>query len=475
MFITQRIRDPVHDLIPFEATEFDSALWGVMQTRPFQRLRRVKQLGFSEFVYPGATHSRFAHSIGAFHIARRLMQIVERHQGLQEFRTSRAERALAAALVHDLGHGPFSHAFEDVAKRLKLKLARKHEIVSDLLIRSGEVAEALNALGSGFANDVADVIKKGPVDMYSAVVSSQFDADRLDYVQRDRLMSGTQHAQIDFVWLTANLEVGEIPTGVDEASAGSVETFVIGPKAIYAAEAYVLGLFQLYPTLYFHKATRGAEKLFSELFFRTVTLCRDASVKKTGLPVRHPIVSFARDPEKIDHILALDDTLFWGSLDMLADSTDIVISGLAKRLRDRKFYKAIDVRKRVRERLSSRYEDRVDDDRSEELEMLVDRVCADVGAKIARVRRRGDALPTILWDEAEREPYKTLEESKGPLNQITVKTQEGKLVDLRRLSSAVRSVRTFHLNRAYVPDEKGESATLVERLIKEGTRNVTHQ
>ncbi len=159
MFVTQRIRDPVHDLIPFDATEFDSALWGVLQTGPFQRLRRIRQLGFSEFVYPGATHSRFAHSVGTFHIARRLMQIVERHLGDTDFRSSRAERALAAALVHDLGHGPFCHAFEEVAKRLRLKLARKHETVSDGLIRNGEVAEALNALGSGFANDVAEVIR----------------------------------------------------------------------------------------------------------------------------------------------------------------------------------------------------------------------------------------------------------------------------------------------------------------------------
>ncbi len=316
--------------------------------------------------------------------------------------------------------------------------------------------------------------KKGPVDMYSAVVSSQFDADRLDYVQRDRLMSGTQHAQIDFVWLTANLEVGEIATGVDETATGSVETFVIGPKAIYAAEAYVLGLFQLYPTLYFHKATRGAEKLFSELIFRVATLSRDSSVRRTGLPVRHPIVSFARDPEDIDRILALDDTVFWGALDMLADSTDGVVVELATRLRDRKLFKAIDVRKRVREQLAPSGEPEMNDG-STELDLLVDRVCADVGTRIARVRPRPDGLPKVLWDEAEREPYRTLEESKGPLNQITVKTQEGQLVDLRRLSPAVRSVRTFHLSRAYVPDGKGESANLVERLIKEGIRNVTHE
>jgi HD superfamily phosphohydrolase len=84
-------------------------------------------------------------------------------------------------------------------------------------------------------------------------------------MQRDRLMTGTQHAEIDFVWLMANLEVGKIRRGVDEQAVGTVETFVLGPKAVYAAESYVLGLFQLYPTVYLHKTTRGAEKSWSRL------------------------------------------------------------------------------------------------------------------------------------------------------------------------------------------------------------------
>jgi uncharacterized protein len=142
--------------------------------------------------------------------------------------------------------------------------------------------------GSGFANDVADNIKKGGQDLYGAVVSSQFDADRLDYVQRDRLMTGTQHGAIDYEWLVANIEIGMVQAGVDEAQLKPIETFVLGPKAVYAAESYVLGLFQMYPTVYFHKATRGAEKLFGELLLRTLSLIQDSSLKRTGLPSTHP-------------------------------------------------------------------------------------------------------------------------------------------------------------------------------------------
>ena len=123
----QRIRDPLHDLIEFEmSNELECMLWDVLQTRPFQRLRRVKQLGFCDLVYPGASHSRFAHSVGVFHTARQLMEIVRKHSS----QDSKEQRALAAALVHDLGHGPFSHSFEEVGRRLQLKLA-DHEKMSN--------------------------------------------------------------------------------------------------------------------------------------------------------------------------------------------------------------------------------------------------------------------------------------------------------------------------------------------------------
>jgi uncharacterized protein len=106
----QRIRDPIHNLIEFDTDQFEQTMWRVVQTRPFQRLRRVKQLGFSEYVFPGATHTRFAHSVGVFHVARQLMNVIEP----EAKRTHQAHVALAAALVHDLVHGMFSHAFEDV-------------------------------------------------------------------------------------------------------------------------------------------------------------------------------------------------------------------------------------------------------------------------------------------------------------------------------------------------------------------------
>lgn len=122
----QRIRDPVHNLIEFGTDQFEHTLWQVIQTPPFQRLRRIRQLGFSEFVFPGATHTRFAHSLGVFHIARALMRIIQRHieTSGRQYGSHQACVPVAAALLHDVGHGMFSHAFEAIGKEFGLVIGR---------------------------------------------------------------------------------------------------------------------------------------------------------------------------------------------------------------------------------------------------------------------------------------------------------------------------------------------------------------
>lgn len=468
----QRIRDPLHDIIDFSATEFENVLWNVINTRPFQRLRRIRQLGFSDLTFPGATHSRLAHSVGVFHTARMLMKIIETHLLKEDhYRKTKAQVALAAALVHDIGHGPFSHSFEDVGKRLELKMA-DHERVSDLLICDGEIAEAFHPLGSGFAQDVANIINgKGEKHIYGSVVSSQFDADRLDYMRRDRLMTGTQHGAIDFTWLLANLEVGTVPFVEDERKVGDIETFVLGPKAIHAAESYVLGLFQLYPTVYLHKTTRGAEKIFTELLVRTIELAWRGSVARTGLPEHHPIAKFAMDPENIERILCLDDAVVWGALHLLAEAEDVAISNLATRLRDRKLFKAIN----IRDRLILHIQDTWFDGKVSDLlaSGVVDRACVSIESKIQEwLSEHSDGVPRILIDKGERSPYKDFQESKGPLNQIHIRTREGKLIDIKARSEIVASIETFKYFRVYVSGEDDESRKFVHDQIESEARNV---
>ncbi|MFX3680081.1 MAG: HD domain-containing protein [Hyphomicrobiales bacterium] len=297
----QRIRDPLHDLIEFDTTEFEQGLWKVLDTAEFQRLRRIRQLGFSELVYPGATHTRFLHSVGVFHTARTLLGVAAKALG-PDYDPERAKVALAAALVHDVGHGPFSHAFEtatkQLAKRRGSKSATRHEIWTGEIIRGdtalGGSIEAL--LGEDGRKDVASLLlQETPTDIYSAIVSSQLDADRLDYIRRDRLMTGAQHGGFDFPWLLANLEVDEVTFATDDEEFASAQMLILGSKSFQAAEAFVLGLFHLYFAVYFHKATRSAEKMLTALLVRIGALCDNGMQERTGLEPTHPLVAFVND------------------------------------------------------------------------------------------------------------------------------------------------------------------------------------
>jgi len=466
----KRIRDPLHNLIVFNTDgdgdgdgELDRALWKVMCSQPFQRLRRVKQLGFSEIVYPGASHSRFAHSLGVMETARRLTAIIQ--EGAGERSRTKEKIAIIAALVHDVGHGPFSHAFEEVGRRLVLPFA-SHEKMSDAIIRNGEIAEILGEeLGSGCADDVADMIKgDGRKTLHNAVVSSQFDADRLDYMQRDRLMTGCGRSAVDFPWLLENLLIEEVETGIDDESTGRVPTFVIGPKAIHAAEAYVLDLFQLYPTVYFHKTTRGAEKIFVELLARLVEEVQNSGVKNTGLPARHPLAQLAKRPHNLELILQLDDTIIWGALPQLRDSNDPLICSFAERLQYRKLYKCVDIRTRVHHAINP------ENKNDQCLVDQVDRCCESILERLEGIEKDGEtsgSLPKILTDSTIRSAYRQKSGSQGPIGQINIKTEEGALLDLRQRSEVVASIGDFKVTRAYFDRECGTSKKIIDDSIRQ--------
>jgi HD superfamily phosphohydrolase len=149
-----RVRDPIHDLITFDPhDDRDRLAWRLINTREFQRLRRIRQLGFSELVFPGATHTRFSHCLGAFSIARKLLEIIRKKLGTS-YNERKAYVAAIAALVHDLGHGPFSHVFEGVQK--DLGESRSHEDwTREIIEADSEIHKLLNEHDSTLASEVA--------------------------------------------------------------------------------------------------------------------------------------------------------------------------------------------------------------------------------------------------------------------------------------------------------------------------------
>ncbi len=463
---SQRVRDPVHNLIEFDGGDFEQTCWKVLQTRPMQRLRRVKQLGFSEYTYPGASHTRLSHSIGVFHTARLLAEVVRKSLGNDHYRQSDAQIAIAAALVHDVGHGPFSHAFEDALK--KLKKGRKHELRTRQIMQTDEMQEAFEDYPE-LPEQIADLIEaEFPTNIYASIVSSQMDADRLDYMRRDRMMSGTQQSGIDFDWLLSNLEVQKVPVGQDGKFVRKAYTFVINEKAVVAAEGYIFSLLYLYKNVYFHKTTRGLEKIFTALVFRIAELVQEGSEEKAGLHSTHPLVRFLRDVEDIENFLALDDTVVLGSLNSMSLAPDGAVAELAIRLRDRKIYKCIDVTNRMMRSFGLPKEDDDADAqaaRGAEAARRVARV-AEMVAERGLLTQMADNVPLFLEDTAPRSPYKRVDSSRL-FSRIHVAAGKD-LHDLAEMSPAVNSLSDYKAYRLYGRDRA--EVREIERIIEEASQ-----
>ena len=354
-FRTQRVRDPVHGLIVFRADDrLDQLAWALLDTPEFQRLRRIKQLGVSDFVFPSATHTRFAHCIGVFHTARTLVGIIKREIpaiGLEPD-PRREEVAVIAALLHDLGHGPFSHTFEGVQK--SRGVSKRHERWTAEIIRNqiGRIRPLLDAYwpAGGFCDAVADLLEaEDPIDIYHAVVSSAFDADRLDYLRLDRLMTGTGAGAIDFDWLMEQVRVCPIQIEAPDADGGEdralVPTFCLDPKALPAAEQFLLARYTLHEQVYFHKTTRCVEQMIAKLLRRVARhAAKQGTVRQTGLAATHPLICFfARDGATLENYLALDDIVVADAIRRLSSAPDPGLAALARRLRDRDLYKTLDL------------------------------------------------------------------------------------------------------------------------------------
>lgn len=345
----RRIRDVVHGLIVFDNNDAtDMLAWKLIDTKEFQRLRRIRQLGVSDFTFPGAVHTRFSHSIGVFHTARILVGIVKRERD-GKVDEDKADVAKIAALLHDLGHGPFSHTFEGVQDARGVR--RRHEQWTASIIRNpdGLIYPILESHRTGFTEEVATLLEKeDPEDIYHAIVSSSFDADRLDYLRRDRLMTGTGAGAVDFDWLIDNVRVAEIELDTpneDEGEPRKVPTFCLTAKALPAAEQFLLARYTLHEQIYFHKTTRCVEKMIGRLL-KSVADCSGTkkAISDTGLGNDHPLVKFFRkEGETVNNYLALDDALILGALDQMSRARDPVISDIALRLKERRLYKTLDI------------------------------------------------------------------------------------------------------------------------------------
>lgn len=331
------LRDPVHGLVSFETPE-ERIVPLLLATAEVQRLRRIKQLGLTSLAYPGADHTRFSHAIGTAHVMSRL---ISRLRNLEddlpaEHRLTSAHvvEALAAAMLHDVGHGPFSHLFED-----SMPDAPRHETWSSRIVLGPEteVHQVLAGWDPALPARVEALIHgRHELTYLARAVSGTFDVDRCDYLLRDAHFTGVSYGAFDLDWLLRSFCLAKAK------AAGAVPALAIdGAKGLPAIESFILARLFMFQQVYFHKASRASEHLLSRILSRVRHLLQQGQ-EVPATPVAVSDVALEGDTT-LGAYLDLDDTGLWTALSRYRTCNDPVLADLTSRLFSRQLLKTIDL------------------------------------------------------------------------------------------------------------------------------------
>lgn len=331
------LRDPVHGLVSFESDE-ESIIVELLEAREVQRLRRIRQLGLTSLAYPGADHTRFSHAIGAAHVMTRLLARLRRLHGelpyWQRVTSERAREALSAALLHDLGHGPFSHLFEEA-----LPNGPEHEEWTERIVMdpSTDVHKTLARSDAGLPGRVVELIRgRSSLTYLARAVSGTFDVDRCDYLLRDAYSTGVGYGSFDLDWLIRSFRFG-IGHEPDAAPPLAID----GAKGLPAIESFILARLFMFQQVYFHKASRASEWMLARIFSRVRQLLTDGSIVD-GVPNAVRSIALTGNSE-LGEYLELDDTSLFTCLAALRGCGDRVVADLAGRLMARRLFKTYEL------------------------------------------------------------------------------------------------------------------------------------
>ena len=317
------LRDSIHGIITLDRENVaDALIWRLVNTLEFQRLRRIRQLGLTNLVYQGAEHTRFAHSIGVFHLAGRMLDQLEKSAEITE--QDRLETRVAA-LLHDLGHGPFSHVSEMV-----LGVGHEEWTRRIILDPSTEINRVLEAHEVGLAKRITDLLgHRHPKKFLSSVISGQLDADRLDYLLRDSTMTGVKYGVFDLERLMLGLEV---------LRDGEHDMVIVGVKGFHPTEAYLLARYHMYRQVYFHKTVWGAQSMFMAMVRRAQELVRAGRLDHA--PPDNPVIHILAGEEMaLADYLLLDDAELKVVMKVWMHESDPILSDLTRRIIHRDLYK----------------------------------------------------------------------------------------------------------------------------------------
>ncbi|RST77030.1 HD domain-containing protein [Siminovitchia acidinfaciens] len=308
-------KDPVHGYVHVR----DKLIWDLIGTKEFQRLRRIKQLGTTYLTFHGAEHSRFSHSLGVYEIVRQIIDEV--FEGQPDWNGSERILSLCAALLHDLGHGPFSHSFEKVFDLDHEQFTKK------IILEDTEVNRVLRAVSPDFPQRVAEVISKTYHDkLVVSLISSQIDADRMDYLQRDAYFTGVSYGHFDMQRIMRVMRPKE-------------DHVVFKSSGMHAVEDYIMSRYQMYWQVYFHPVTRSAEVILTKILQRVKALFH------AGYPFKkepHHFQSLFEGNVTLDDYLKLDEPVILYYFHMWEEEEDQILRDLCRRFMDRHLFKYVE-------------------------------------------------------------------------------------------------------------------------------------
>lgn len=310
-------KDPVHNYIHVQ----DDIIWRLINTPEFQRLRRVRQLGTSFLTFHGAEHSRFSHSLGVYEITRRIISQFER-SGYPDWPKEERLLTLCAALLHDIGHGPFSHSIEEA-------FHMNHEDwTCRIVLGNTNVNSVLREVDSEFPKRVASVINKTyEKPIVINLVTSPLDADRMDYLLRDAYYTGVNYGTIDIDRILRMLRPYR-------------DRVVVKESGMHAVEDYLMSRYQMYWQVYFHPVTRSSEIILRQIFKRAKELYQEGFTFKFMVD---PLPSLFEGNITVDQYLRLDEALIQTSFLQWTEEKDELLSDLCGRFMNRRLYKYVEI------------------------------------------------------------------------------------------------------------------------------------
>ncbi|GAA4720433.1 HD domain-containing protein [Brevibacillus fulvus] len=307
-------KDPVHRYVHVR----EELIWDLINSPEFQRLRRIKQLGTSYFTFHGGEHSRFNHSLGVYEIMRRILETFE-----GRIKLSRDEKllCLCAALLHDVGHGPFSHSFEKVFR------FDHEDWTKAILVGDTNINRILRRMGAQFPQKVSEVIAKTYENkLIVSLISSQIDADRMDYLLRDAYYTGVNYGNFDIERILRVMRPHE--DGVFFKYSG-----------MHAVEDYIMSRYQMYWQVYFHPVTRSAEVVLRKIFQRAKYLFHHEYEYRIE-PVQ--LLPFFREQVALRDYLSLDEAVVLFYIQQWKTEEDPILSDLCERFLDRNLLKYVE-------------------------------------------------------------------------------------------------------------------------------------